>query len=442
MKKIQLIVFFLFFLAHGLCAVTITASSPLFSDVQTAVDLANDGDTVKVPFGTEVWYSTLLITKSIILKGDGIGRTTIKNGKGSNDGGNFILFLRPLVPADNPYIEITGFTLDGNGVGACISINAEDKTFSWNNFRIHHNRIINTPNAKDSYMSIRIKGNCFGLIDSNYFDNNYYDFKIYGNDQNSWDEYPGLANMGSKNFIYIENNISTNCISAILTSGEGARWVYRYNEAETNVGVVMDAHGNTQNDGVVASEAYNNTFTGKSKISDLRGGIGVYFNNIMNREGDSGLGRFQIREEDATRSQPASTAIDPITNSYIWNIVDSYTGLPFSLFESDDDTINLLEQNRDYWSDVKAINSKTWLTPNYQNPESAFTWGPESSRPDFPKIDDCYWSVDTKKLYRRTDENEENEWTHVYSPYLYPHPLSTLSTLSTLRKPIKIRISK
>ena len=49
----------------------------------------------------------------------------------------------------------------------------------------------------------------------------------------------------------------------VLTSGEGARWVYRYNTIDgADIGPgdkYWDAHGDTLNYGVVAHEIYENT---------------------------------------------------------------------------------------------------------------------------------------------------------------------------------------
>ena len=37
--------------------------------MQSAVELANDGDIVQLPAGNEVWQSTLVITKGITIRG-------------------------------------------------------------------------------------------------------------------------------------------------------------------------------------------------------------------------------------------------------------------------------------------------------------------------------------------------------------------------------------
>jgi hypothetical protein len=63
----------------GLDAATITAPSCNQADVQNAIEQAADGDTVLVPAGSSTWTSGISISKTLVLKGAGIGRTLITN---------------------------------------------------------------------------------------------------------------------------------------------------------------------------------------------------------------------------------------------------------------------------------------------------------------------------------------------------------------------------
>ena len=263
--------------------------------------------------------------------------------------------------------------------------------------------------------------------------------KIYGDDQNSWDDYPGPSNMGSANFLYIENSTSIGNNYFMMTSGEGARWVYRYNTAAINTQAGFDAHGNTQNDGVVGHELYENNFTGSGRLHDFRGGVGVIFNNDVNRLGTSGCGRIQIREEDCYQSgiDCIYPGIDPITNSYLWSntLWNTSSGTNcqpplHSLFEADDTTsggiktlANMIEQNRDYWADKVALDIYDSGTPLiYENPSSLFLKDIAANRAGTCSDDDVYWETNTKQLYRC---DGVNNWIFVYEPYVYPHPLNT-----------------
>ena len=63
----------------GLDAATITAASCDHADVQNAIARAADGDTVLVPAGSAAWTKGIALSKTVILKGAGIGRTRITN---------------------------------------------------------------------------------------------------------------------------------------------------------------------------------------------------------------------------------------------------------------------------------------------------------------------------------------------------------------------------
>src|SRR5438105_12488809 len=95
-----------------------TARSPEFKDVQSAVNSANDGDTVIVPGGTDTWSSTLTIRKNITLQGNGVGKTVILDGIPDKwDIGRKGQSNTPLVNVelskDSPLFRLTGFEFSG-----------------------------------------------------------------------------------------------------------------------------------------------------------------------------------------------------------------------------------------------------------------------------------------------------------------------------------------
>ena len=63
----------------GLDAATIRAPSCNQADVENAIEQAADGDTVLVPAGSSTWTKGVSISKTLALKGAGIGRTLITN---------------------------------------------------------------------------------------------------------------------------------------------------------------------------------------------------------------------------------------------------------------------------------------------------------------------------------------------------------------------------
>ena len=403
------------------------SDSVAYDDVNYCVNtVAGKGDSVHVPAGSATWTSMLTITKGIKLQGAGIDNTTLINGITNTGAGDFLVNISPGTLSDNPYIEITGFTFDANSEGGCIRISCEDNTYAYTNFQVHNNKLKNTLDDGDSYMSIRSKGDCFGLINNNQFVDNWYDFKVYGDDQDSWDDYPGITNIGSANYLYIENNTSTGANRFILTSGEGARWVYRYNTVDiSNLGSgdgILDAHGNTRNDGVVAFEVYENIFTNGSggTMVDIRGGTSMVYNN----DWQMSAGKMQVREEDCySRGICNYPPEDPIANTYIWNNRKStYGNVLVSVNQFDDEEYNVLDENRDWWDDSTG-------TENTESP-SNFDYDVASSRPSTCSDDDSYWETDTKKLYRC---DGPDNWVFVYKPYTYPHPLVKPAPAKRLR---------
>ena len=390
------------------------ATNCTYQAVRYAIDTAPPGGTVLVPAGQCTWTNRMDITDGIRLIGAGVDQTIIKNGLITDGNGDFCIRIDPEDPANDPHIVITGFTFDANLDGGCISIRSTSDTHAIHNFRIHGNKFMNTRDDGDSYMAVRSKGNCFGLIDNNVFDNNWYDFKIYGNDQNSWDQYPGVANIGTGNYLYIEANITTNCRKFVLTSGEGARWVYRHNSGDlTSFGtgsLIWDAHGDTRNDGVVAHEIYENTFTSSGdpftqscNMHDYRGGTGIIYNNSV-QAGTSGTRtRIKVREEH-------EDGVDAVSDGYIWNNRNSRNGKLLVIDEAD--PFGCIAEDVNWWND-----SGPWGVGD--DPVN-FRYGESVDRPVTAADDDCFWEADTKRLFRSVGESN---WQFIYEPLQYPHPL-------------------
>jgi hypothetical protein len=88
MKKILFLTIWIIILITGQSfAATIYAASCSYTDVKTAVDSANSGDTVIVPAGSCIWNIPLVVTKGVILQGAGIGVTNIKGNIIDNKNG-------------------------------------------------------------------------------------------------------------------------------------------------------------------------------------------------------------------------------------------------------------------------------------------------------------------------------------------------------------------
>lgn len=268
-----------FALALTADAATITAASCSQSDVQAAIDSANDGDTVVVPAGTSTWTTSSenapavsIVEKAITVKGAGMDKTVITDATGAK------CFQVPLqvIGAEGKPLRITGLTFDGESSGdGAIKIGGACK--SW---RIDHCKFDDTGGRG-------IWAGGYGVIDHCVFVDTSQGVAVLGDGDGSW-ERPFTP--GSANAVYVEDctfDYSRPNAGALDAYG-GARYVFRHNTViNTSVG-----HHGFDSGGYRSThsyEIYENTF----RITDadvnlprtmfFRGGTGVVFNNTITR---------------------------------------------------------------------------------------------------------------------------------------------------------------
>ena len=109
---------------------TITAASCTQAAIQAAIDLAQDGDTVRIPPGRAEFFSAIEVNKSLVILGAGIDSTLIND----NSTPNGILKLSAL-----GFVRLSGFTLTGQMGNWSGSIRVHS-----NNKRIDHVRFDQT----------------------------------------------------------------------------------------------------------------------------------------------------------------------------------------------------------------------------------------------------------------------------------------------------------
>lgn len=408
---------------------TVRAASASYSDVASAVSTAQSGDTVVVPSGSATWASTLVVTKGIVLKGAGIGNTVVTAG-----GSSTIIKYQPENPSLNETFRLTGFTLDGNLTAKTVLyVTNPSHTSILTKILIDNNRIINSSTGA-SDQGIYFLGMIYGLIDGNQIENNATAFRIFGDNNYSWND---PLSLGSANSLYIENNniskITATNGGYVILSGWGARWVFRYNTVDvTGVGdPVFDVHGNLSGGsppncdwgdvngvrGSVSVEMYENTITNFNRSSgrffDFRGGTGLLFNNTSSGTISGCNTGIRIREEDddtaASSCSPLKTTYpgyDPVKDTYSWNNIHNGS----AMCSINRDNALMIIEKQDYWGDVKDSNG---------GPTTYFTKGLSSGRDSICNDKDVYWETDNKKLYRCVGANN---WTLIYTPYIYPHP--------------------
>ncbi|MBI4684779.1 MAG: hypothetical protein HY755_06230 [Nitrospirae bacterium] len=248
------------------------------ADVQTAINIASDGDTVFIPAGSCTWDTQVTVpnTKGIILMGAGVSKTTIIHGTGSTAS------LKITGAEGKPFV-VTGFTYDANYTAPSTGI--FNVVGDCKNFRIHH---MTMKNNTGGGRFLHISGYTYGVIDHVTFDNDYMGIGVYSGDATGADAaWERPLTLGTANAVYIEDCTFTQTGATGYFSNDGyhgARVVFRYN---TVINEGLSFHGyDTGARSIHSWEIYNNTFTVTSGLSrgraiNIRGGTGVIFNNTI-----------------------------------------------------------------------------------------------------------------------------------------------------------------
>ncbi len=274
--------FCLSLLLCNLAAANVTAGSCSLSDIQSAINLAADGDTVMIPAGTCSWTSQLVIDgKAIVVRGAGIDQTIIVDSipkTGSNQS--------PLVvnTVGGKRFRLTGLTLRGGdterGWSGSLIING-----TGTDWRIDHVRF---ELLKSS--SVRIYGHTYGVIDHCFFNQDgtqaiviWHDGwggKHYGD--GSWAD---SLHLGTNKAVYIEDCTFNNTWAAgSIDSFAGGRFVFRHNTVTNDFIATHGLDSGQRLRGVRSFEIYDNSFTHESLWFTgvfLRGGTGVIFGNTF-----------------------------------------------------------------------------------------------------------------------------------------------------------------
>jgi hypothetical protein len=285
------IISLLFLSERAALGATIYASSTSATDVQNAVNTANNGDTVVVPSGSATWSSTVTVNKGINLIGGGgtSGVTTISQGSSAGT------ILNITSPAGTS-TTVSDFTwIEQNG-SAYRFIVCSCNTNSFWRFCSNQVYCING-------MFIYGSGEGAGLIDNNYFQFGQQDVwsvwgngggaPIYGDGGNAVGNWAYGTSYGKTNYVYIEHNTvySTSTAGARpdgpLEGYGGAKFVVRYNST-TNCGL-GGWHGTDSGSYISphSYEIYGNYFyyTSLPYAWDLvwnsRGGTGLVFSNTV-----------------------------------------------------------------------------------------------------------------------------------------------------------------
>lgn len=324
-------------LENRLYAREINAASGNPSDVQNSINQASQGDVINIPAGTFTFNQMVKMQAGITLKGAGVDQTILRRTTSSSqamieiDGSN-----------GNPLSRITGMTMQGvdpeNGQGINIYNNCKD-------FRIDNMKF-----RKFVGSAITVRGDdARGVIDHNIFsEHSRYGIVVVGNGDANWDK---PLELGTANAIYVEDNYMELSTWHHMTSNNGSKYVFRYNEiSDDQVSVhAIDVHGyDFWPRGSRSYEIYNNLIKANSRFTGLsiRGGDGVIFENTLE-------GTFSIPidlSNDGQRGNCSYPCPDQIRNTYIWN--NTYNGSLVKAKVNSSDT-NVIQENRDFFSTQK-----------------------------------------------------------------------------------------
>ncbi|MGA2069595.1 MAG: hypothetical protein ABSG86_31880 [Thermoguttaceae bacterium] len=282
----------LFALAPALQGATRTAATVSQADVQAAVNVAADGDTVMLPAGTAAWTACVKVAgKCITVEGAGIDKTTIIGGVFPAKS-TFHVF--EISAKKGGLTRLSNLTIDG-GTGPRDSDNKGMLTVQGDSttWRIDHLRIRAT---RTCAMHVYASG---GVVDHNTFELVGWIFGIYGFNGGlpygdaAWADATDLGR--GDNAFFIEDNVFAAVgatPSYALDGWLGQRVVVRHNRFKNTY---LGNHGTESSGrlrGARSFEIYENTMTLTvdpvgSAAMNFRSGTGVIFNNTL-------TGRFNV----------------------------------------------------------------------------------------------------------------------------------------------------
>jgi hypothetical protein len=460
-------------------AATINATSCNQSQVATAISSANTGDTIVIPAGTCTWTTTLAVSKSITLQGQGVNSTVIVDGITAPSSGAKPPAIRWTV-SGNALNRLTGVTFDGGSVGGLdnsthsgiVSING-----SGNSLRMDHLTFTNLNRT----VGVQVMGNVTGVIDHVIFNiGSHYGLYIFhdnwqgvgGYGDNSWAQ-PNT--FGSADFLFVEDcqflGPSGSGISWGSDGWMGQRVVFR---RDSYVNVLWANHGTEtsgrersgraaevyQNSFVLNNAGWNSQLCCLNSVIGLRGGTAMIWGNQLS--GSNGGGARQVFDMANLRSndprsfyifnhcdgtnpwdqnagpevgyrcidQPGAGQGDLLSGDtpaarwlrqqleplYIWG--NSNNG---SLSSGVPNGAIPVVSNREYYNEVPGFNGTSGMGN-----------GPASARPATCNPGVAYWANDQGEWDSTNGSTPDgvlyictsaNTWTLAYTPYQYPHPL-------------------
>jgi len=439
----------------------INAASCAQSDVQAAIDLAQDGDTLLVPAGSCTWSGSIAIhDKSVAVIGPGKEDITI-TVTGSS------AFILTAASGGNNASRLSGFTFDLTDASYGVELICDTGAGCAQNWRVDHNEFINDSGSSKETIFGYGNTTCFpyGLVDNNSF----HDARmlIYGEayDTGGNSRWAEPLDLGTGKSLYVEDNIFyTTAYNGgyvnWIDGNVGSRYVFRFNTAYN---AWTETHS-VQGDDHRAQrlwEIYNNTMTCNDTPNcwmpmRMRGGTGMVFNNVTSGYNADNIFLDNVRscfdyaanwgmctgsswiDGNETgqsgwlcRDQPGAS-----TDAFLWdfsspapaqqkapmyawnNRGNGGVEMPFTVLDFCDLNLIHIQENRDFYNFTDSFDGT-----------SGIGIGSLANRPAYCSPGTGYWAADQGSwnahgedgvLYQCT---AAGAWVKYYEPFPYPHPL-------------------
>jgi hypothetical protein len=434
---------------------TRTAASCSQTDVQNAINLASDGDTVIVPAGNCIWgtmnchpdsnYCSLVrINKSIFLKSPGIGQVIITN-RVPYAWNNVGLHLQS--QAGKP-IRVSGFTFIHDNISSQRTIYT---TGACENLRVDHCKF---QSGTDSIFFSTSKG----VVDHCEFININTGVRIVGDYDASWNR-PIVTGTGDGVFVEdnnftIDGGYLSSTYNEMVYPQEGARPVLRYNLYNATyfkdyAPPFCSTHGNWGNTppyysdyrGQPIYEIYNNKVYSNFSyiIAMLAGGFRggsqvVYNNNVVKLIPQSNEYIMGFTEEEGWVSGgpwcpncpllTSGPAQDQVINSFFWNNTlngasNNNVYLAYTTINGEGYDNIIIQPNRDFYlHEPQSSGGKAYYVTNQQctgtKTPTACCTGLNAGHCSAGHNDSLAYTTSGANAY------------YPYVPYPYPHPLTLI----------------
>lgn len=389
-----LLVCCLFMNEVGVHAAVRNANSPSSSDVQSAINSASSGDTVNVPSGKATWSTTVSIpsSKKITLQGSGMDSTVITlttSAINMNESGSRVTGFGFILSSGDTIIEAKG-----------------------RGWRIDHCRFNNTTGGSRVTVygtGINSTIEPAGLVDHNIIING----RVMVNGMGTFEKMSGIwakpLGLGTDDAVYVEDNTFTRNDGAYrnaVDANRGGKYVFRYNHL-TNT--YLEAHS-LQSDQERATrkfEIYNNTINSEVAAWSpmfIRGGTGVIFNNTVTGRYSDGIVLDNVRDSSSIGVSGSCNG----SSSWDGN-TPGQSGWPCR------DQIG------------RSTDASLWTSNGSKGPaqasDPAYFWNNKMNGADINV------TIRASHIQRGRDVFINTGAKPGYTPFTYPHPLSTGGTV-------------